>query len=72
MPGKIIRVEHGHDGQRGLVVEVGKAPPAHYKRRTGRVVSIEDGAPHQPLRCILDDGDVILIGRDRVSNITRE
>ena len=71
MPGKIIRVEHDHDGQKGLVVEVGKPPPPHYQRRAGLVVSIEEGEPHEPLRCILDDRDVIFIGRQKVSGITR-
>ena len=69
----ITRVVHRHDDQHAsaldLVLEVGVEPPIFYGRRLGRkVVRIERG---DPLRCELQDGDVIFIAGSMVKSINR-
>ncbi len=69
----ITSVVHRHVDQHAsaldLVLEVGLEPPIFYGRRLGRkVVSIERG---DPLRCKLEDGDVISIGGSMVRYINR-
>ena len=66
----ITRATHRHGGQReadeDLVIEVGKPPPDFYQR-PGRLVRSIDG--RDPLRCILDDGDLIFIEKNKVISI---
>lgn len=59
---KIISVDLRHDSQ-SLVVEVGKPLPAHYQRPGRTVMRIDDKPMPSPLWCVLDDGEVIFIGR---------
>ena len=66
---KIIKVKHRHDGQT-LVVEVGQASPSHYQRPGRIVVRIDDTPVPNPLRCVLDDGQIILIGRGGDTEVT--
>jgi hypothetical protein len=75
MEGKITRVAHRHSDQKkgdaDLVLEVGNPLPPFYQegRRAGlRVRSIEAS---NPLKCILDDGDIIYIGEHHVRAVAR-
>jgi hypothetical protein len=67
----IVRVQHRHGDQKpadpDLVIEVGKPPPPFYQRH-GQVVRSIVG--DNPLRCILGEGDEILIGRHKVTVIS--
>lgn len=67
----IVAVQHRHPDQRpaepDLVIEVGKPPPPFYQPHRLPVVRI---VGDDPLRCILRDGDEILIGRRMVTVIT--
>jgi hypothetical protein len=71
----ISRIAHCHsnlkDHDPDLVVEVGKLVPPFYQtgRRMGRLVTKIEGV--HPVICTLDDGDVILIGKRAVREITR-
>lgn len=67
----IVSVQHRHPDQKAaepdLIIEVGKPPP-HFYQRQGQIVRSIDGA--DPLRCVLGNGDEILIGRHKVTAIT--
>lgn len=76
MSEKIKRVIHRHGDQKqnepDLILEVGSQLPWHYqegRRRGLRVERIDDG---DPLRCVLSDGDVILIGSRNVTEVIHE
>lgn len=68
MTGTIKRLQHRHGelslSQPDLILEVGRAVPAYYQK-PGRAVIRIDG--HDPLRCWLDDGGCILVGRHMVT-----
>lgn len=68
-----VRHRHGDQG-RGtpdLILEVGKPLPSFYQdgRRPGLVVKTITGS--NPVRCVLNDGDTIFIGPDKVVEIKR-
>lgn len=75
MSDKILSVTHRTSrvkkGEPDLIVEVGKPLPRFYAigRPPGvKVVSIEDG---DTLTCLLDNGEIIMIGRKGISDIVR-
>lgn len=72
MSGTITKIKNRHDeqgaGDPDLVIEVGQPLPAFYQRPGHRVVRIQD---RDPLRVILDDGQVVLVGRQAVTEIDR-
>ena len=63
----ITRVSHRHGDQKrsdpDLVIEVGRSLPDIYERPGREVRSIEG---KDPLRCTLDDGDIVYIGQRRL------
>ena len=68
----ITRVSHRHCDQKrsdpDLVIEVGRTLPEIYERPGREVRSIEG---KDPIRCTLDDGDIVNIGRRNNRDITR-
>lgn len=71
MTNQITRVEHSHDGERGLVLEVGQPLPPHYQHGRPHGVTVRKFEnDRDPIRCVLDNGDVIYIGRGSVFSIS--
>ena len=71
----IIRVRHRHGDQTrrepDLTLTMGEPIPDFYQagRRRGLVVTAIVGG--DPIRCVLSDGDVILVGQHSVVEIMR-
>lgn len=75
MSENILSVKHRHSdlkkSEPDLILEVGKPIPRFYAdgRPHGiKVMTIEEG---DPLRCILENGELIMIGRKSISDIVR-
>lgn len=65
----IVGAVHKHDGVSGLVLHVGQTPPAHYQRHPSVTVTrIVVGTEREAVKCVLSDGDTILIAPERVSD----
>ncbi len=71
MSQSVTRLVHRHDAQDDLVFEIGKPVPDYYRRPGRIVVRIDDSNPPNPLRAILDDGEVILVGHLAVISLDR-
>ena len=75
MSENIISVKHRHSDLKksdpDLILEVGKPIPRFYQDGRPRGIQVMGFQREDPIECVLENGDIIRIGKKSISDIVR-